>query len=52
MTGEVTIGMAKSITSLLNSGRNYYDVVLTSQTNNASFKVVEGTIIVSDTVAL
>ena len=51
-TGEVKIGMGKSTTSQLSSGRNYYDVLLTSQTNNASFKVVEGTIIVSDSVSL
>jgi hypothetical protein len=51
-TGEVKIGMAKSITSLLDSGRNYYDVLLTSLTNNATFKVVEGSIIVSDTASL
>jgi len=51
-TGEVKIGMAKSTTTLLSSGRNYYDVLLTSQTNNTSFKVVEGSIIVSDTASL
>ena len=51
-TGEVTIGMAKSITSQLPSGRNYYDILLTSLTNNTTFKVVEGSIIVSDTSSL
>ena len=51
-TGEVTIGMAKSITSQLPSGRNYYDILLTSLTNNTTFKVVEGNIIVSDTSSL
>jgi hypothetical protein len=51
-TGEVKIGMAKSITSQLPSGRNYYDILLTSLTNNTTFKVVEGSIIVSDTASL
>ena len=51
-TGEVRIGMGKTVTEQLTSGRNYYDVLLTSQTNNSTFKVVEGTIIVSDSVSV
>lgn len=51
-TGEVKVAMAKTTTSLLQSGRNYYDVVLTSSVDQTSFKVVEGNIIVSETSSL
>jgi hypothetical protein len=58
-TGEIIISMAKTTTLLLDSGRNYFDVILTGPMQNlngigATFttkKVVEGSIIVSDTVS-
>lgn len=51
-TGQVTISMGKTITSELSSGRNFYDVVLTNNVNENTFKVVEGSIIVSDSVSV
>jgi hypothetical protein len=51
-TGTVKVAMAKTTTTLLQSGRNYYDVVLTSAIDQTSFKVVEGNILVSETSSL
>lgn len=59
-TGEVVISMGKTTTALLDSGRNYYDVLLTGPTQNPNgigftfytTKVVEGSIIVSDTASI
>lgn len=59
-TGEVIISMAKTTTQLLNSGRNYFDVLITGPATNpngigftySTKKVVEGSIIVSDTSSL
>jgi hypothetical protein len=51
-TGEIKISMGKTTTALLQSGRNYYDVILTSNSTNSSFKVLEGTIIVSESVSI
>lgn len=51
-TGQVKIAMGKTATSQLTSGRNFYDVVLTSLTDNKSFRVVEGSIIVSDSISV
>lgn len=50
--GEVKVSMAKTTTSLLSPGRNYYDVILTSITTNYSFKLVEGSIIVYESVSV
>jgi hypothetical protein len=50
-TGEIKIRMTKQNTLLLSNGRNYYDVILTSTIDSSTFKVVEGTIIVNDTVS-
>lgn len=52
LDGSVKISMAKTTTSLLSSGRNYYDVILTSNTDGVSFRVVEGFIIVTDSVSV
>lgn len=49
-TGTVKVSLAKTTTSLLSSGRNYYDVILTK--NDISFKVVEGSIIVFDSASI
>ena len=59
-TGEVIISMGRTTTELLSSGRNYFDILLTGPAANPSgvgigtytIKVVEGTIIVSDTVTV
>ncbi len=49
-TGEIKVSMAKTTTELLESGRNYYDIILTSLVDGSSFKVIEGSIIVSDSI--
>ena len=59
-TGEVIISMGKTVTELLTSGRNYFDVLITGPTQNpngigitySTKKILEGTIIVSDTASL
>jgi hypothetical protein len=59
-SGEIIISMAKTTTLLLDSGRNYFDVLLTGPTQNlngigvtyTTKKVVEGSIIVSDTASV
>jgi hypothetical protein len=58
-TGEIIISMAKTTTELLDSGRNYFDILVTGPTQNlngigitySTKKVVEGSIIVSDTAS-
>lgn len=58
-SGEIIISMAKTTTELLDSGRNYFDVLVTGPAQNLSgigvtfftTKVVEGCIIVSDTAS-
>jgi hypothetical protein len=59
-TGEIIISMGKTTTELLSSGRNYFDILVTGPATNPSGvgigtytkKVVEGTIIVSDTATV
>jgi hypothetical protein len=59
-TGEIIISMDSATTKLLESGRNYFDVLITGPTQNTNGigityttkKVVEGSIIVSDTASL
>jgi hypothetical protein len=48
-TGEVVVSLGKTATLELSSGRNYYDVVVTETTTDTTAKIVEGSIIVSDT---
>ena len=48
---SVKISMASTITAALQSGRNTYDVILTSSSGFKS-KVVEGSILVYDTVSV
>lgn len=52
VSGEVIISMGKTMTSQLSPGRNLYDVILTSNVNGSAFKLVEGSIIVSESVSL
>lgn len=51
-TGEVVISMGATTTSLLTPGRNYFDIVIVSPSISGSVKtkVVEGTIIVSESI--
>lgn len=50
-TGEIKISMASTVTSELDSGRNYYDVIITNNDSGKIQKVFQGTAIVSDTVS-
>lgn len=51
-TGEIKISMASTVTSELDAGRNYYDVIITNSGTGKVQKVFQGTAIVSDTVSL
>lgn len=51
-TGTVKVSMARTMTAELESGRNFYDVILTTNTGLYSFKVLEGSIIVSDSISV
>jgi hypothetical protein len=46
-TGTVTVSMANTITSSIDSGRYYYDVVITNSSNNKKTRVVEGMALVT-----
>jgi hypothetical protein len=48
-TGKIIVSMANTVTSDLDSGRYYYDVIITSQSGKKT-KVVEGMALVSDTI--
>jgi hypothetical protein len=51
-TGEVNISMGQTTTRLLTPGRNYFDIIIISPdiSDNVTTKVVEGTIIVSESI--
>ncbi len=49
-TGQISISMASTTTALLSEGRNYYDIVITSPSNDIS-KVIQGSAIVNPTVS-
>lgn len=49
-TGQINLSMGSSITSLLSDGRNYYDVLITSD-ENIKTRVIEGTALVSPSVS-
>lgn len=51
-TGEIKITMNAATTSLLSSGRNYYDLIITNSSTGKVQKVFEGTAIVSETVSI
>jgi hypothetical protein len=51
-TGEVKVSMGKTTTAALDVGRNYYDVIITNVTDNKSYKIVKGTIIVNDSISV
>jgi|688.fasta_scaffold349341_2 hypothetical protein len=59
-TGEIVIFMDKNTTNLLELGRNYYDILITGPAQSPTGigitfltkKVVEGSIIVTDTASL
>lgn len=51
-TGEIRISMASTVTSELDSGRNYYDVIITNSGTGKIQKVFQGTALVSDTVSV
>lgn len=47
--GEINVSMARSVTSDLESGRNYFDVFIENSQMDFVTRVVTGTIIVEDT---
>lgn len=49
---SVTIEMDRNTTAELSSGRNYFDILLVDDNTGYTFKVVEGSAIVSDSVSL
>lgn len=49
---SVTIEMDRTITAQLSSGRNYFDIFLVDDNTGYTFKVVEGSAIVSDSISL
>lgn len=51
-TGEIKISMGSTVTSQLDEGRNYYDVIITQSGTGKIQKVFEGTAIVSNTVSV
>lgn len=50
-TGKIKISMGSTTTSQLDSGRNYYDVIIANSNGSSITKVFEGTVIVKDTVS-
>jgi hypothetical protein len=49
---SIKITMPRATTSLLSTGRNYFDILLKYETDNVVRKVVSGTIIVEETSSL
>jgi hypothetical protein len=49
---SVLISMASSITSDLDNGRNYFDIIIETNSTDKLMKVVEGSILVYDTVSV
>lgn len=50
-TGTITLSMGTTVTSQLNVGRNYYDILVTSASSVVS-KVFEGSVIVNASVSV
>lgn len=50
-TSDITIRMSKEDTMNLESGRNYFDILLTETATNLTSKAVEGSIIVYDSAS-
>jgi len=51
-SGEIIVSLGRTATLELSPGRNYYDVVVTELTTDTTAKVVEGSIIVSNTSSI
>lgn len=51
-TGKIAISMGATDTYNLTSGRNYYDVIITSAATGKKTKVFEGNALVTDTVSV
>jgi hypothetical protein len=49
---SVKISMGRTDTLDLSSGRNYFDVFLQDSSNGSIIKVIEGSIIVSDSISI
>jgi hypothetical protein len=48
---SILISMGSTITTNLTLGRNYFDIIIENNSSNKIMKLVEGTIIVSQTVS-
>lgn len=48
-TGQITIGMAKTMTAKLDSGRNYFNILIQISPTKLD-EYIRGTIIVTDTI--
>lgn len=48
--GKITVSLGSTQTGILTAGRYNYDVVITNQLNFAKSKVIQGQVIVSDTM--
>jgi hypothetical protein len=46
-TGKVSISLGSSITSELNMGRHYYNILVTNNTTNKKTRVIEGMAIIT-----
>jgi len=46
-TGKITISLGNSITSELDSGRHYYNILITNNTTNKKTRVIEGMALVA-----
>lgn len=49
---SVVISMGSTITSDLDNGRNYFDIIIETNATDKIMKVVEGSILVYDTVSV
>jgi len=49
-TGSVVVSMANTITSDIEPGRYYYDVVITNSLNNKKTRIVEGMALVTPAI--
>jgi hypothetical protein len=49
---SVVISMGNTVTSDLDSGRNYFDIVIENSSTNKIMKLTEGSILVYDTISV
>lgn len=52
LAGQIVVSLANTVTSLLDPGRYYYDVVTVASSNGKKKKIVDGMILVRSTESL